>query len=241
MFRSIPTSGLSRVHVKGLKIALWHVPLRELRIVVTNHTHTRVSYRDIISAEIARNDSSIGTRSVLCLRGEALFLGRSINTITTSIAITNKLEHSLAKWSGLEELTIGSKLMDSGTTLLALGAFLNNHLVYRTTTLDKIVRINQFDDILTWFHLDDTMRCSAGRSVDPDRVVVMEFSRSSFVSSTYLEVSSLHSERLTSESDTEIGSGPVERNAGALYSSTAYEGNTIVNCRDSLSRKAKRR
>ena len=89
---SIPTSQLGRILVEGLEIAIRHPPSLELRIIVACDTHTRVRDRHVVCIEIARYDSGIGARCVFCLWREALFAAWSIHTITTGIAIADKLQ-----------------------------------------------------------------------------------------------------------------------------------------------------
>ena len=140
---SIPTGGLSGVHIVGLEIAIRHPPVFELRVVVARNTHTRVSYCHIVSAEIAWYDGSIGARCILGLWCELLQTALSIDAIATSIAIADELQLTLSQRSRSRESALeGGELVNGSSTLFALGTLLHNDLMYSTARFFEEGRIH---------------------------------------------------------------------------------------------------
>ena len=223
----IPACG--RIAIKRILIDIGHYLPRYIRACIARDTTTRVSNSKIIRIEIASYNTSIGTRSVLGLILEWIATRRSINTISTGIAIADKLNLASLERFSLKELAIGDKLLNRSSTTVSLGTALEDHLMLFEARFLGIRQCDQINDGIIAFYLDDMSRFGRGRSIKPNGIEVA------------LGIGKANRQRLARESNTEIGRWEIKTIGSIFYNGATNESDASVGSWNGLSLKAKRR
>ena len=161
-----------RVAVDSILIDIGHDFPWDIRTSIAADTTPRVRNSHIISIEIARNDTSIGARGILCFISKRIFATRCIYSIATGIAIADELNLTLLESRGLNKTTIGNELVHGCLTTTCFRAFLNNYLMLFHFRFFYIGRQNQFDNRIVSLDLYDACWFSTSRGIQPHGIEV---------------------------------------------------------------------